>query len=490
MSGDESARDLRLFVNGSPNGLLQLLVAGAEKSTFKRIIACPRYPVPVRTRELDRVVRQFREVLARRDVHLPTFFAMLYASGTPFDRRKRSGQFFTAEAVGRWALGVARPGAGDHVWDAGSGTALFADCFVQSNVSVRSYTGIEIDPTLALCGAHVLDSIGAPSSFRVLYANFLSVKASMLEALGVPEPSFIISNPPYVRSQNLAGRSKIRLSLKANSGIELGPNAGSLSYFLLQAAALCCGLSMKKQSDPGVRLVFFLPREASGAAHARRLRKDLLNKQQWTWSEYTIPVKDTAVDRRSNALALCYVFERNALKEEGPVSSSKEEICLARVLRVRRGISTGCNEFFVLSDDQIRERRLPMTRFQKVLPTRVPVSGNSLSSSDWDLLRRSGHRCWLLTLPTGDMDQFEVPIREYLREGIRRGVHETPTAKALRAWYSIPVPSEPPDVLFTYLFRGTPRFTLNKAKVFHLTNILGGRFLSTISGIDRRERTE
>lgn len=87
----------------------------------------------------------------------------------------------------------------------------------------------------------------------------------------------------------------------------------------------------------------------------------------------------------------------------------------------------------------------------------------------------SGHACWLLALPPIALEELDAATRVYLRRGVREGLHETPTAKRLRRWYALPIPGEPPDFLVTYLFRGAPRFVCNDARVFHLTNMLGGR---------------
>jgi hypothetical protein len=103
-------------------------------------------------------------------------------------------------------------------------------------------------------------------------------------------------------------------------------------------------------------------------------------------------------------------------------------------------------------------------------------------------LRIEGHPCWLLRLPSGKIEDFEAPVQEYLKEGLQLGLHATATAKALRTWFSLPIPHEPPDVFVTYFFRGVPRFILNKAGVVHLTNILGGRFLSTALDEDCKEK--
>jgi hypothetical protein len=126
-----------------------------------------------------------------------------------------------------------------------------------------------------------------------------------------------------------------------------------------------------------------------------------------------------------------------------------------------------------------------------VLPTRIPLKMNRFSEGDWQILRFSGHPCWLLAFPNGRIEDFEYPVQEYLKEGLRRGVHMTPTARKMRTWFSIPIPSSPPDIFATYMFHGAPRFIINEARVLHLTNILGGRFIpNALSEISQKNIAE
>lgn len=480
--------EIARFTNGSAAGLLQVLVAAARRTTYERIIACPTYPVPARTSGLSMAVRQLREAMLRADVHLPTFFAQLYASVRKLEHRKRVGQFFTAEAVADWALSVVPPLANDQVCDAGAGAAVFAKAVLGTGVSVRSYVGVENDPILALCAAHVLESIDAPDSFKVWYANFLLLNEAAFKSQDLQMPTLIIANPPFVRYHNLAGRARIRTALKSSLGVMLSPLSGSGSYFLSRAAELAGSAdSAKTVNGQNGRLLFFLPKEAAGAEHARRLRDDLRRMHGWRWRQHQIPIADTGADgHRSNALALFFVFEKKKVRVESRTLQSKPAACVRDLLQIKRGISTGCNEFFVLTDEEALRRKISQ-HLRKVLPTRIPITGNNFSEADWDRLRASGRPCWLLALPNGNIEDFETPVQEYLKEGLRRGVHATPTAQSLRTWFSIPVPPSPPDIFVTYLFRGAPRFVLNGAHVLHLTNILGGRFVSPILDPMRQE---
>lgn len=468
------------FINGSPSGLLQVLVAAVERVTFKRIIACPTYPVPVNTAGLSEAVKKLREAMESPDVHIPTFLARLYASVYPLKDRKTAGQFFTADEVAEWALSIAPPFSGDDVCDAGAGTGVFADAIFRTGVPIRSYLGVENNPTLALCAAYTLESIGAPDSFKVWYANFLLLNDAAFISRGLRVPTLVIANPPFVRSHNLVGRTQIRTSLKSGFGVSLSAYSGSGSYFLLRAAQIA-GSNRVSTNANGKRrrLLFFLPKESEGAAHARRLRDDLQRMHGWTWHQFKIPNAQTGIDRHpSNALALLFVFEHEGKGVKLRQYQPEPAACLKDLLQVKRGISTGRNEFFVLTDEDVQRRKIPEKRLQPVLPTRISLNSSDFSSGYWNLLRESGRPCWLLALPDGRIKDFETPVQRYLREGIQRGVHATPTAKSLRSWFSIPIPSSPPDVFITYLFRGAPRFILNSARVYHLTNILGGRFVS------------
>ena len=488
-SAESLYSEISRFTNGSAEGLLQVLVAAARRTTFERIIACPTYPVPAKTSGLSLAVRQFHEAMHRPDVHLPTFLARLYVSVRMLAHRKLAGQFFTAQVVAEWALSVAPPNPTDDVCDAGAGTGVFADAIIRAGISVQSYIGVENDPILALCAAHVLESINAPDSYKAWYPNFLLLQDAAFRTQGLRVPSLVIANPPFVRFHNLTGRARIRMAIKSSLGITLSSLSGSGSYFLSQAAELVDSTDPSTIIDkPNRRLLFFFPNEAAGAAHAIQLRNDLQRMHRWSWREYKIPTTQTGVDRhRSNALALFFVFEQKKLRIESHPSLAKPVLCVRDLLRIKRGISTGYNEFFVLSDEEARRRKMPKRRLRAVLPTRIPMNNNNFSEAAWDLLRISGRPCWLLALPNGKIEDFETPVREYLKEGLRRGVHATPTARSLRTWFSIPLPSAPPDVFVTYLFRGALRFVINNARVLHLTNILGGRFVSPFLNPERQE---
>jgi hypothetical protein len=235
--------------------------------------------------------------------------------------------------------------------------------------------------------------------------------------------------------------------------------------------------------------LFLLPREASGAAYIQQLRNDLRSVHGWTCREHEISNTQTGVDgHRSNALALFFVFDQKKKQRKVPPLHTKEVSRMRDLLLIRRGISTGCNDFFVLTEEEIQHKNINKEKWlRRVLPTRIHIPDATFGEKDWQRLCEAGYPCWLLALPNHKLEDFDAPVRKYLREGLRRGLHATATAQTMRIWFSLPIPKNPPDVFVTYFFRGAPRFILNEARVLHLTNILGGRFVSPVHDQHHKE---
>ena len=481
---EQRVQELVDFVGGSRSGYLQLLVAAADRRTFRRIVDCPSYPAPVKTAALSVAVGTLREALANPGIHAPTLMARLYYSTRSVEQRKKVGQYFTSQAAATYGVSLASLREADAVWDAGAGAGALAAAIIEARIAIRAYVGVENDPALALTTATVLQGMSAPESFVIWYANFLLITQRAILARSLHPPTVVLANPPFVRFHGLAGRTRLRASLRASLGIELSALSGSGTLFLSKAAELVSGRSNGNDEHAlKARLVFFFPREMSGAAHAVRATRQLNVLHNWSQTEHQIPVARTGVDTEgSNSLALCFVFERGQGMSQ-PERRHSPLVRMDQCMRIQRGVSTGSNAFFVLTDEDVSIHRIPDRHLVKVLPTRIPVADREFRSVDWETLRSAGRECWLLALPDERLEYFEPSVRTYLRKGIERGVNKTPTAQKMKNWYALHLTAEPPDMFVTYLFREAPRFVLNTAKVWHLTNILGGRFSPKITGL-------
>jgi hypothetical protein len=83
-------------------------------------------------------------------------------------------------------------------------------------------------------------------------------------------------------------------------------------------------------------LLFFLPRDAEGAVHTRRLWNDLEKLHGWTQKHFDIPQEQTGIDRHSLRIRLRNWFEGNRLTAfEGELTGpiSKRHFGVLRRLR-------------------------------------------------------------------------------------------------------------------------------------------------------------
>ncbi|MDH5779208.1 MAG: N-6 DNA methylase [Candidatus Bathyarchaeota archaeon] len=470
--------------------LLQLLLSLCRKNTLRRIVRCPTYPVRTITSDLDGRLRLFHNCIAHDPYAISNVLALLFESAVEKHRRKFTGQYFTPWTVAKHAVGLLKLKNGDTILDPGCGTGIFplailSESFRSNGVASRdslTYLGIENDPSLALSAAISLDWVEAPMNWRVLYANFLKVDpVDLKKAFGARfSIDAIIANPPYIRHNRLGRRKDLakRLNLSKQSGLH--------SFFLAHSKEL-----LRKG-----RMVFIIPMEMVesryGSTLLERLQREFLfrsivvyqNHERNIWNTEELGhfrLEKHSEVRRAWTLALFEQIlsaDRERQLHGTQKRKRKAEVFLDDIAFVHRGISTGANEFFVLTDMEARTMELHGTEYiKRVMPTRIRKNELPavLGKDHWNSLKASGKPCWLLCLPRKRPDKLPSNIREYIRKGERNGINLIPTCAARKPWwYHIKIHWQTaPDLLFTYMSRGYPRFMYNKARVYNLTNLLG-----------------
>lgn len=465
---------------------LQLLLDISKKSTFNRIARCPTYPVRVVTPDLEKRRQLLFESIAPDRYEISYALAFLYEAATEKGRKKDYGQFFTPAHVARKATASVNLGRGETLMDAGCGTGIFPLTVLKNLVERQEdpasfgYLGIENDMLLTLSAAVSLEWADAPSNWRVLFANYLSLKTDDIrQILGEGRRiDAVISNPPFVRSRRLGERTELaaELGLSRSSGLH--------SFFLAYTLKL-----IKR-----CRMLFIVPLEMNGTHYgstqleqlrtAFRLDNEVIYYDERAHSWNSLAFHQISLDMHtviSHAWNLVLFHPISDRRTEAPTSQKAEKkekatTFLSCLAAVHRGISTGANRFFVLTENRAKELGIwgNVAYLRRIIPTKIAKArlGVVFDDETWQHLRKEGKPCWLLSLPEKVPDSFPSGIKQYLREGERLGIHMSPTCKNRKYWYSIRIP-DVPDLLFTYVSRGFPVFTYNKAKAHNLTNLLG-----------------
>jgi adenine-specific DNA-methyltransferase len=142
---------------------------------------------------------------------------------------------------------------------------------------------------------------------------------------------------------------------------------------------------------------------------------------------------------------------------------------LAEFFRVRRGVATGDNSYFILSEGEIAARRLPRNVFRSILPGPRHIDGDEVDALA-DGTPRIGRRLFLLDpqLPEAEIAETYPALWTYLREGRAKGLPERYLCAHRALWYT-QERRPPAPIVCTYLGRsdsrsGRPfRFILNRS---------------------------
>jgi adenine-specific DNA-methyltransferase len=493
---NESLALLVEAINCDHWALMQLLSSLSKKETYRRILCCPTYPVRTKTKDLEKRLWLFNDSVASDPHGISHVLALLYESTIAPEYRKKYGQYFTPPKIAEEAVSLLTPKPEDIVIDPGCGTGCFAleilDNLAEKGLSGAidlKYLGVEKDPLLALSTALSLEWANAPSHWRVLYADFLSLTSEYLRKIGFGGASAIISNPPFVRYHKLGERS----SLAEEFDISLF--SGLHSYFLAHSARLLLN----------GRMIFILPLEMNETQYGSDLMKKLNHKfsverrcvyhdkQSNAWG--VADAREQRIgDRHKNVRATIVLFKHLTYESSIRISSpqdlpaDKKTTTLNVIASVHRGISSGANGYFVLTNEYAEKMMIPEEYLTKVIPPKTPsvMLKNVFAMQDWEKLRNMGKPCLLLTIePKTSPDKLPAAIVKYIKMGEREGIHRVPTCRNRKPWYSVRIPRAPPDCVFTYMFRHIPKFVLNKARVYNLTNLLGVYFELPNSSIRR-----
>lgn len=301
---------------------------------------------------------------------------------------------------------------------------------------------------------------------------------------------FVVANPPYVRHHGLKPGEKRRLQelVRTQHGIDISGLAGLYCYFLLLS---------KAWMKPNAVGAWLIPSEWMSVNYGKALRRFLTDKVRLL-RVHRFDVSDV---RFSDALvSSCVVWFRNAAPDGAKVEFTyganlnrpdRREVLDVSVLcpdekwpprtaddvstetwkigdffNIRRGIATGDNAFFVLTERDVVEKKIPTRFLRPILPSPRHLKVDHVEADECGLPANAERR-FLLDCTGYAKEDLPLPVRTYIESG------ETTTAQrnlcsSRPVWYDqeqrIPAP-----FLCSYMGRGDAhsapiRFILNDTK--------------------------
>jgi len=334
--------------------------------------------------------------------------------------------------------------------------------------------------------------------------------------------SAIVANPPYIRHHRLSLETKEqlkRLSMQ-NTGVILDGRAGFHVYFLIRALTLL---------EENGRLAFIMPADTCEGKFAPDLWRWILNNYcldaviAFAPEASPFPNVDTnpliffirnAEPKNKFVWAKCYesgtetfklwvrsgfeiapeksfaAFSRDLTEglqtglSRPPVTEKPGKYVLGDFVQIVRGVATGSNEFFFLTDEQAKQFEIPEKYFVRAVGRTRDVPTEEITQKTLDTLRKKGRPTLLLSLNSEPFENYPEKLKKYLKNGESLGLPQRPLISQRKPWYKTESRLAPP-FLFSYLGRRNSRFIRNTAKIIPLTS-----FLCVYPKNDEKEFTE
>jgi hypothetical protein len=415
--------------------------------------------------------------------------------------RRALGQFFTPLSIGRamahWLLA-------DHpslLLDPGCGSGSLLAAAHHERTGPTRLLGLDLDP-LAIAMAEKNADLRTIQRLELRQANFLTDE--------IPErPQAISCNPPYTRHQALAADEKeaIHAGLKQRLGVEFSQLASMHVLFLARALDLAADRA---------RLAFITPAHWLDMNYARRVKELVLetahveaivelSATELVFEHANTTAAITLIRKGEDGAAPTRLLRATSTDRDeivtliedpdagtpvrltstqkwsrAPRRSRSKGVRLEEVARVRRGVATGCNAFFVLSDEERRRHGLNRCSLRPCIASPRLLDGDELDEAVLTALPDSTPR-WLLT-PT--RERRGGPLERYLLRADEYGIHErhlvVQRVRAGRPWWLVESGFAAP-ILFSYFNRHRPRFVRNRVDAVPLNNWL---VIQPLEGVD------
>ena len=403
------------------------------------------------------------------------------------------GQFWTPSWVAEAMVSYVAKNT-NLVFDPATGRGAFYEALLKLHKPKVSFFGTDTDSEV------LADEIYNQKNCFVEERDFIK---------NPPQRKFkaIVANPPYIRHHRISEETKIILKHLSMSitGDTIDGRAGYHIYFLIQA------LNLLEQDG---KLAFIMPADTCEGKFAKNLWKWISStfciEGVITFDEKATPFPNVdtnalvflirnskptktlqwvkANEAYSNDL-LNFVssnfkqqkFETleiitRQLKEGIATGFSRPEqnhngfkFHLNDFANVMRGIATGSNEFFFLTEQQVNEIGIPKEFLKRAVGRTKDATESVLTLKNIEELEKENRPTFLLSI--NGHDKFPKAISNYLKVGEEMGLPSRSLIQQRKPWYKMEKRQVPP-LLFAYLGRRNTRFIKNEAAVLPLTGFL------------------
>jgi adenine-specific DNA-methyltransferase len=423
-------------------------------------------------------------------------------------QRKARGAFFTPPAIAdflsRWAI----RSPDDRALDPTCGEAVFLMAAAErlkalgatSGAITSQLTGIDLHQPSLDASAALLRRADAGANLVCSDVFDLPTPAQIGDEVGWQDA--VIGNPPFVRYQEHRGQLRKRsVAAALEQRVRLSGLASSWAATLVHASAFL---------RPTGRLAMVLPAELLTVGYAEPIRRWLrerfavvnlvmFERLQFHGADEKVVLLVAHGAGPCDSFCLFHVDGADDLADIHPLDpvgakpaaegkwsdlalsfdvrqlfrSASEQMSRLDVYGTPSlGTVTGANDYFALSEVTRSKYGIAEKHLKPISPPGTRhLKGLRFSRAQWEEMRLSGQRVWLLH---PEKKARSKGLAAYLEYGVERGVPDAYKCTVRDPWWRPPVVPVP-DLFFTYMSHRYPRLITNAARTAFLNSMLGLR---------------
>lgn len=427
---------------------------------------------------------------------------------TDLDENKLRGGYYTSPQVAQWLATWAIRSAKDRILEPSCGDGVFLEAAAKRYAALgatkpaiaKNLAAVEIIPTEAARACKKLSPLLAARARDVIVtSDFFSWWQD------TKQPTFdaVIGNPPFIRYQTFPEPHRSR-AMAIMAALGLSPNRLTNIWVPFVVAAVA---SLR----PGGRLALVLPAELLQVSYAAQLRSFLTDRfacidivacnelffenaeqevvlllasdalevpSESNLCRVTMTQRPTVADIMSRSpTALLADAQPKTIHHDHEkwlkYFLDEREITFMRTLRaapivanlsthaaVDVGVVTGKNEFFVLTDAQVKQ--LGIQNYTSPLISRsAHLKGARIGKADWKSMAAAGDRVHLLHIAGHNGSKLSASLARYIRLGEKQEFHKGYKCSIRSPWYHVPSVWTPEGFLFRQIY-DFPRVVLNQ----------------------------
>lgn len=494
--------------------------AGFESSVVDQLI-------PQKTDTIDDLLLALRHPIAHVD-EPAALFSEVYETLTPQAARRDLGQFATPSFVSTFMASWAVQKEDDTIMDPGIGAGPLASHALSKKIELGAtnpladIAGIDIDEVAIAMASVSLKLVDGVGKSNLIHSDFIQHSHRSFKQEGIQTESYdaVIANPPYSRHQALDSQMKEDLEqiISRESTYDFSQRTPLYGYFLVHAAQFL---------RSGGRIAAIVPSKFLDTEFGRDLKRYLLEEftihgivqfgdevdvfegvrtrpsvlllekgtapgshqtrfiRVSSWSGDldaetlldTDPEEITGVSGSTTiAQSLLSPAERwSYYLDETDVRDFPELTEFDEIATPHRGIATGDNDYFCLTQDVVEEYDIPERYRVKIIRSAHGLDLVNLIEENWESWRDDGESVWLLYCFDSDgvIEKKEIEssgLLRYLSEGENSETADRYIVSNRSTWYRVE-PQEPAPILGKYMNRTGFLFMRNDAELRTLNNI-------------------